>query len=239
MLQNIKEAKSLAKGLRREVLSHSSVSLMAMTHTQWMALLAKAAGYPSWNAMRSRLLAMEGAADTPPVPSDSVKSAGRLSYLSNDKGAFDFGTVAEGEQCNVLDGMSFQRVVAVWETIPGTAAVQGAYREQSLLAPVYAGGTEVDWDGQRPQKSQRGQDLYVREDGVLTESSLLVLLPEEYSVHDQEHWPVRQALVQAYKDWLEHNASGPEHKAQWLSQAYTELGLKLTAAEEDQVLSFF
>lgn len=239
MLQNIKEAKTLAKGLRREVLNQSADALMAMTHTQWMALLAKSAGYPSWNAMRSRLQAIEDAADTPSAQLGNVESTGRLAYLSNDKGTFDFGTVAEGVQCNALDGMSFQLVVSVLEAVPATASVQGATREKGVLTPVYSGGSEVDWDMQRPQKSQRGQDLYVREDGVLTEASLLVLLPEEYPVHSQEQWPVREPLVQAYKEWLEHNARGPEHKAQWLSQAYTELGLKLTAAEEARVLSFF
>lgn len=236
MLQTIKEAKSLAKGLRREVLNHTADELGAFTHVQWLTLMAKAAGYSSWNVLEQKLQAEQG--ETSSAQQTPAKTAGST-YLNNEDGSYDFsGDSPEGWR--VLDGFSLKPIQGSLDNIPAIALLTYGKREDGKFqVDHYDDESEMLWDDRTVQKSSRGQDLYVDEDGNLTESSLLVLLPEAYSPYNDEAWPVRDALVTAYRDWLLRNTGGPEPKQVHLSQAWEELGLKLTAAEEAKVLAYF
>lgn len=238
MLQTTKEAKTLAKGLRREVLNYTAEELAQLTLTQWLSLMAKAAGHPSWNVMKTKLQDDAAAQGAPAKDKVSTHEAPGNSYLRNQDGAFDFD-VEDGEDCHVLDGVSLKPIRGSWDVIPGVAELYAGRREGGRLIESYAGETDVDWDKQRPKKSPRGDDYYVLESGALTERSLLVLLPERYNEKDQETWPVREALVAAYRDWLLRNKDPQEHVSMWISSAWKVLGLKLTDKEEALVVEAF
>lgn len=239
MLQTIKEAKALAKGLRREVLNHTADELASLMHTQWLDVLAKAAGMPSWNVLETRL---EAAAKAEAVQEDAnaqtpakapARTAGST-YLSNEDGKFDFDVQGD-EDCGLLDGLTLKPIEGALALTPGLALLRGGQRKDGKFLRVEGDETKMDWNGQRPQTSSRGQALFVTEGGCATEQSLLVLLP----VRTEEEWPVREALVSEYRNWLLHNARGPAHVATWLEQALQEIGFKLTDAEETRVLESF
>ena len=233
MLQTTTEAKTLAKRLRREVLNYTAEELAQLTSTQWLGVLARAAGHPSWNVMEAKLQVGAGSEEKPAENKATACDMQEMTCLRNDEGKFDFGVKNE-ETCQVLDGMSLKRILGRWSAVRGMAAMSGGHRKGQKFVEDY-----LDWDTQSRKEKAKGDTLYVCSNGNLTERSLIVLLPTSHSLDEPEKWPVREALVTAYRDWLVRNKDHKEHVSMWMSSAWNALGLKLTAAEEARVVEFF
>lgn len=81
-MKSIKEVKTVVKALRKEFSSLAKPAA-ELSHSETIDLLARATGYPTWEAMRAKLYEIEGGSGSEPTgqPARDVALAARIGYL--------------------------------------------------------------------------------------------------------------------------------------------------------------
>lgn len=229
------EAKALTTALRRELKALEKPT-QALTHNDCLAVISKALGFASWNALAATL---EDEKARPPQSAVIEASAPR--YPLTNEGQFDF--IAEGE-LGVPFGPGFEILEGTAERVLGTAAVCVVSRgEGDHLDIDYAGETHVDWDSQESLTDKRDVVCWVDDSWNMYPQTRLVILPDEYhgNPFSDEDLPIRDKLVAAFASYFEEygsaakEAATPEMREKVLNQAEAVVGFDLTKRERQQI----
>lgn len=205
MFQNQEEVKSFAKGLRREL--KAAYPADTPSHSQMLEFVAKAAGHESFGhllaAMTTVKVVPSPAMEVEDPETGAILAAKDLEYrLFNACGSLDLAQAGA-----LMSGIYLELMQDTVEFIPDcTASVYGVTRQAGVLDIEYAGDTEVNWDGQVPQKDSRGVALWVSGNGNQIAEDCCVVIPEGFCEEDDEDFydadrcqsyaiPVRKALV--------------------------------------------
>ncbi|MNR71348.1 hypothetical protein D3C71_19630 [compost metagenome] len=243
MFESKKAAKTAVSALRRE-LKALDKPVQDLSHADCLELLARTLGQKNWNELEARLPLGEAMqAPQAPAPSPAPAATQLVAYfpsrLVND-GRFDFADRATG---GVAVGSRFEPLQGTYERTPGACSVARARRENGAsLKMDHAGGTEMFWDDQRTVR-ERGESVWVDEDGEFLRDSDVVLLPEgfEGDPYEDENLPVREALLDAYQAFLKDKevalGSSEDEVLSQLNAVRQVLGFALTAREEQVLLS--
>ena len=225
-LNDIKDYKTLASGLRREM-------GLELSHNQVLEALAKALGHKSFAALKAAQptgsLEKAAAATTPAaVPAKAPNPNGwpedmalhlehafclvladRPYQLLND-GRLDL--VARGESAGFVTGLHLTELSGTVEDILCcTGEVSSVERDAKGDIDInWGGSTDVNWDGQTTRVDGRGKSLWYTHNGDFVSEDACVAVPEGFSSEDMldddavVDWelPVRDVLVQAVARYL-------------------------------------
>jgi hypothetical protein len=222
-------AKTIVSALRREfkTLGKNPESL---THNDCLTLMAKALGFPNWNAWEATLT------DEPATKAVKPDTAIPKYPLVNT-GDFDF--ISREEDGKPFTGM-FVELEGTSERLLGTAAVNTATRgnihSKEDLELEYGGGTEVHWDSQVVQTNKKGYMLWVTTDGDTVSGAQIVLAPENCGdPYDDEELPIRSKLIQAFMDYAAEQKVSVHKLSGDFSSIENVLGYALTQKEEEEL----
>jgi hypothetical protein len=222
------QAKTIVSSLRREVKALGKAP-GTLTHNDCLTLMAKALGFPNWNAWEATL------AD---APAEKIAKAGADApkYPLVNKGDFDF--VSRKEDGKPFSGM-FNELEGTSEVILGTTGVMSATRgntdsKEDLLVEYDGTGTDVDWNSQETQKNKAGYMVWLDPDGNTYSGAQVVLTPEDCAdPYEDEELPVRPKLIQAFIDYIAENKVAAHKLSGDFSAIAEVLGFALTQKEEE------
>jgi hypothetical protein len=235
------QAKTIVSALRRE-LKALDKGTAALSHNDCLAVMAKALGFPSWNAWEATL-----AEGTDPASKTEAAPATDLpKYPLVNEGQFDF--VAPGEDGEAYDGLTFSRLEGTADTMLATAWINSVSRAteefpadedgHGNLHVEHAGESKMHWDTQEPQERD-GLPIWATESGYEISQARLIIVPASCSeVYDDEDYdaerrlPVREKLVEAYIEYFATHEMDEKAKKGRFDKARKVIGFKLTKAEE-------
>lgn len=227
------QAKTIVSALRRE-LKALDKGTAALSHNDCLTVMAKALGFPSWNAWEATLA--EDVSSAPPAA--SVVGGSRPKYPLVNHGQFDF--VEEGEDGAPFDGATLRVLQGTSDIVLATALVNTVRRptndnptdDGSLVHLEHAGDSEVHWDTQEVQQ-QNNVSLWVNEDGEDVSEARLVIGPEGFDrLYDEEDLPVREKLVDAFVEYYASAGLDADVQQGNFVRAEKIIGFGLTLAEE-------
>lgn len=227
------QAKTIVSALRRE-LKALDKSTQALTHNDCLAVMAKALGFPSWNAWEAALAEGEDQSSV----TKAAPASDRPKYPLVNEGQFDF--VEPGEDGEPFDGLTFNRLEGTSDLIPATACVNFVSRgtpdnpaDETGLHIEHAGESNVGWDEQEV-KEKDGFQLWFVEGGGETPQARLVIAPEGHSdIYNDEDLPVREKLIEAFIEYYSTNGLDAKAKAGNFDTAEMVIGFGLTNREEE------
>jgi hypothetical protein len=194
-----KDVKSLVSGLRRELKAQN----IELGHNKLLDLMAKSLGFKGAEELSATLLES-------PAPDLALSATAPQSRypLSNDQGQFDFCKAG-----SLVSGWDFVPIFARQESILAASAGIGTVVRDAdcTLAVEYAGDTDINWDNQKPDVTDKGQHIYIREDEETITGNLVLVIPnldECLHVHDwtamklSTKLKLRMNLIKEYQLWF-------------------------------------
>jgi hypothetical protein len=226
------QAKTIVCALRRE-LKALDKGTAALSHNDCLALMAKALGYPNWNAWEASLA--EGTDSAPAA----VQGTDRPKYPLVNTGDFDF--VKPGEEGVPYTG-HFALLEGTLDSLTAKGYVNFATRptpdnpvtDDSGIHTEGAGESKMFWDEQSPVVRD-GFQVWLCEGGDEHSQAQMVLVPEGADPQDDEDGdlPVREKLIDAFLEFFAGNEVDSEAKQGDFSNVEGTIGFSLTEKETE------
>jgi len=224
------QAKTAVSSLRREIKALGKAPA-ALSHNDCLTLMAKAMGYPSWNAWEASLLGAEPKAEAPkPL---------RPKYPLVNDGSFDF--VEQGEDGQAFFG-NFTKLDNLEESMLVTAPVNSVSRtSEGTVGVEYADDNRIAWDSQEARDGADGFSIWSVETpgGDFKEYSeaQLIIVPDDCDDPCAD-WdlPVRPKLLEVFNEYFQETGVAGAVTALQVCQAEAVIGFSLTEKEQAEFL---
>lgn len=230
------QAKTAVSALRRE-LKVLGKAPEALSHNDCLTLMAKAMGFPSWNAWEASLSSPDaGSGSATPGPQSGEVE---LKYPLVNRGEFDF---IEPDEDGTPFAGDFSELEGTSETILATGVVTSATRN-SADAEDSPGGVRIESDSSETHWdtsetiTHNGFEVWVDKEGQDRSGAQMILAPLDSSkLYSSRRLPVRPKLVQAFREYFtEQKVEEPLTRAHLISAAKV-IGFALTKKEEAELL---